>query len=489
MSDADVIVVGAGLAGLVAARDLTRGGLDVVLLEARDRVGGRLLNADLGGGEVVEVGGQWIGPGQTRIAALADELGIGTFRTFDDGESILELGGETRRYSGTIPRLGPLVLADIALARLRLERMARRIPPEAPWEAPGAEALDARTFGDWLESGGMRTRAAREMLRVAARTVWGAEPDDMSLLHVLFYMRSAGGLDPLLDVEGGAQQERIVGGSQRIASALADGLGDRLRLGTPLASLSWSEDGVVATTAGGEEIRARRAVIALPPPLRAAIEISPAPQGDVAAGFPAGRLIKCAAVYPEPFWRADGLSGEALTDAGPVGLTFDNSPPGGSPGVLLGFVGGEAARRWGDAPAADRREAVLADFARIFGPRAAEPSDYLERDWGLEGWSGGGPTFAAPPGGWTSAGPAPPRAPGPHPLGRDRDRDPMGRVHGRGGQLRRARRRRRRRDPLALDSPPSEPSRSSPPSPSPSSSSSSASRQRCISTAPLMPLR
>lgn len=403
--DADVIVVGAGLAGLVAARDLGRAGIDAIVLEARERVGGRLLNGDIGDGEIVELGGQWIGPGQTRVAALADELGIGTFPTFDSGESILELRGQTRRYAGTIPRLGPLVLADIAQARFRLERLARRVPPTAPWEAPGAERLDSRTLADWLARGGMRTHAAREMLRIAARTVWGAEPEDMSLLHVLLYMRSAGGLDPLLDVEGGAQQDRIVGGSQRLALALAAELGAQVRLAAPLTALEHSEAGVAATTGTGERLAARRAIVAVPPPLRASFELSPTPDTDVAAAFPAGRLIKCAAVYPEPFWRSEGLSGEALTDAGPVGLTFDNSPPSSTPGVLLGFVGGAAARRWGEVPGEERRAAVLADFARLFGPRAAAPDDYLELDWGRESWSGGGPTFAAPPGGWRNAGP------------------------------------------------------------------------------------
>lgn len=402
--DADVIVAGAGLAGLVAARDLDRGGAEVVVLEARERVGGRLLNGELPGGEIIELGGQWIGPAQKRVGALADELGVGTFPTFNRGASILELGGSTHRYSGTIPRLGPLVLLDIAQARLRLEWLARKVPAEAPWAASGADRLDGRTLADWLERGGMLTGAAREMLRIAARTIWGAEPEDMSLLHALAYIRSAGGLDPLFDVEGGAQQNRIVGGSVRLATALAERLGERVRLGTPLAALEWSANGVLARAAGGEELRARRAIVAVPPPLRASIEFSPAAPGEVAARIPAGRLIKCAAVYPEPFWRNEGLSGEGLSDVGPIGLTFDATPPGDVPGVLLGFVGGAAARRWGEVDVAERRRAVLADLARIYGPRAGSPDAFLERDWGREEWSGGGPTFAVPPGGWSAAG-------------------------------------------------------------------------------------
>lgn len=402
--DADVIVAGAGLAGLVAARELARSGLEPIVLEARDRAGGRLLNAELAGGAIAELGGQWIGHGQARVAALADQLGVGTFPTFHQGDSVLELDGRMRRFSGTIPRLGPLVLLDIAIARIRLERLARRLDTAVPWEARGAGQLDSLTFAGWLGAGGMRTRAARRMLRIAGRTIWGAEPEDMSLLHVLFYIRAAGGLDPLFDVEGGAQQNRIVGGAQRLPLRLAEELGDRVRLGTPVVALHGSERSVLARTAAGEELKARRAIIAVPPAVRASIELRPA-AADIGDRFPAGRLIKCVAGYAEPFWRDAGLSGEALSDAGPVGLTFDSSTPDGTTGALVGFVGGAAARRWSRATAAERRSAVLADLARIFGPRAARPESYFEQDWGLESRSGGGPTFAVPPGGWTSAGP------------------------------------------------------------------------------------
>lgn len=411
--DLDVVIVGAGLAGLSAARGLERRGATVAVIEARERVGGRLLNAAIGGDAIVEIGGQWVGPGQDRVLDLAAELGLATFPTFDEGESLLELEGRTRRYSGTIPRLGPLVLADIALARWRLQRLAARVPLDAPWEAPAVGRLDSRTLADWLD-GRMLTGKARRLLRIAGRTVWGAEPEQMSLLHALFYVAGAGGLDPLLDVEGGAQESRIVGGSQLLAERSAAELGEPVRLGSPVEAISVGGGGVVVE--GAETLRARRAIVAVPPPLRGGIRFSPelpAPHRRVPASVPMGRLIKCVATFPAPFWRPQGLSGEALSDVGPATLTFDNSPPSGEPGVLLGFVGGSDAERLAALPERARRDAVLDGLARLFGPRAAEPELYIEQDWGRERWSGGGPTFVVPPGGWSAAGPGLRAAAGP----------------------------------------------------------------------------
>jgi monoamine oxidase len=405
--EADVVVVGAGLAGLAAAREVERAGRSVAVLEARERVGGRLLSEPIGDGEQVEVGGQWVGPTQDRVLALARDLGLETFPTHADGDNVLELGGKLRRYSGTIPRVGPLVLADIALARLRIDRLSRRVDPEAPWESPDAQELDSKTFATWLR-GGMRTRTARQLMTVAGRTVWGAEPAEMSLLHVLFYVRSGHGFDMLMDVEGGAQQDRIVGGSQLLATALAERLEGPVELGAP-AERVVSRAGGVRVEAGDVTATAGRAIVAVPPSLRARIEFAPElPPGhrQLSERMVPGWLTKCTAVYSEPFWRKDGLSGEGLSETGPATLTFDNSPPDGEPGVLVGFVGGADARRFAGLGESQRRREVLEGFARMFGERALAAERYIEVDWAREAWSGGGPTSNMPPGGWTAVGPA-----------------------------------------------------------------------------------
>jgi monoamine oxidase len=406
--EADVAVIGAGLAGLTAARRLTAQGASVVVVEARERVGGRVLNEDIGGGKVVEVGAQWIGPTQNRLATLAGELRIATFPTHSHGQNVLEYGGALRRYSGTIPRINPLVLVDVERAQRKLNRLARTVPTEAPWEAPGAARLDSQTAATWIRRN-VFTRGGRSLLELGIEAVWAAEPEDMSLLHMLFYIHSAGSLQMLFDTEGGAQQDRFVGGSQLIAIRMAEELGEeRVLLGHPVRAIEHGPGGVIVR-ADGAEVRARRAILAIAPTLAGRLSYGPPLSGfrdQLTQRMPLGTVAKCMAVYPEPFWRADGLSGEGTSDAGPVRLTFDNSPPDGSPGVLLGFLEGRHARQLGRLPADERRAAVVDCFVRLFGPRAARPDAYVERLWAEEEWSRGCYGCHLPTGAWTNYGPA-----------------------------------------------------------------------------------
>jgi len=414
---ADVAVVGGGLSGLGAARALADAGREVVVLEARDRVGGRLLNVPLGDGGVgVDLGGQWVGSDHSRVQRLAAELGIEIFPQHSGGRNLLDVGGKRRRYRGTIPRLGLRVLWDVFVARRRIERIAREVGSEAPWASPRAAELDAITAAEWCERN-VRTPVARELIGLAGRTVWGAEPKEVSMLHLAFYVAAAGGFDKLVDTEGGAQQDLLEGGAQQLPLGLAESLGDRVKLNAPVTRIEQREDRV-QLTAGALAVEAERAIVAAPPAIAARIELDPAPppaRRMLGERMRPGAIVKCLALYEEPFWRADGLSGEAVTDHGPVTLTFDSSPRDGSAGVLLGFVGGPEARQATTMSAGERRAAVLACFERLFGPEAARPLDYAEQDWSAERWSGGGPTGNFGPGGWTECGWA--------------LREPHGRVH------------------------------------------------------------
>ena len=404
---ADVLVVGAGLAGLTTARGLTAAGQSVLVLEARDRVGGRVVNSALGDGKIVEMGGQWAGPGQDRVLALAAELGVATFPTYDTGRNVLHFNGKRGVYTGAIPRINPLVLADVAQAQARFESMAKRVPLQAPWTASRAARLDSQTFETWVRRNTAST-GARTLLALAAEAVFAAEPGDVSLLHVLFYAHSGGSLQRLIDTTGGAQQDRFVGGSALLAERLAEHLGAQVRLSAAVRRVETRGESVLAVTDAGE-FSGRRIVVTAPPLLAGRIEYDPAlppAREQLTQRTPMGSVIKCQVIYDEPFWRKDGLSGQATGDGEGSRVVFDNSPPDGSPGVLLAFLEGDEARRLGRAAADVRRQAVVDSLVRYFGPRAGSPEAYLELDWQQEKWSGGcyGTLFG--PNVWTRYGAA-----------------------------------------------------------------------------------
>ena len=404
---ADVLVVGAGLAGLAAARDLVAAGRSVLVLEARDRVGGRVVSQGIGDGKIVEMGGEYAGPTQDRVYALAADLGVTTFPTYDTGRKVLHFNGKRATYGGTIPRISPFVLFDIGLAQARLEALARKVPAEAPWTAPGAEKLDGQTFQTWMRRNGV-SKSARTLLALAVEAVFAAEPGDISLLHMLFYVHAGGSFQRLIDTTGGAQQDRFTGGSALLAEGLAARLGDVVRLEAPVGRIEVRGDAVTAATPAGQ-FGSRRVIVATPPHLAGRIEYSPAlpsAREQLTQRTPMGSVIKCQVIYDEPFWRKDGLSGQATGDGTGTRVVFDNSPPDGTPGILLAFVEGDEARRLGRESAAVRRQTVLDSLVRYFGPRAAKPEAFLELDWQQEKWSGGCYSTLFGPNVWTRYGPA-----------------------------------------------------------------------------------
>lgn len=405
--ECDVVVVGAGLAGLTAASGLQRAGCDVVVLEARDRVGGRVLNQELSDGLVVDMGGQFVGPTQRRVLDLAAEVGVPTCPIFTGGLTVLEIGGKRHAYR-KVPRLGPAQLADAGRVIVALERLARRVDVRAPWQAPGAELADSRTLADWARRN-VRTRLGRFSIEAFSQGVLACEPGEVSLLHVLFYLRSAGGLRQLSETSGAAQQDRFAGGSQLIAIRLAERLGaDRVRLGAPVTRIE-QRPGGVTVHANGIVASGRRAVVAVPPALAGRIRYEPplpADRDQLTQAVPMGSVIKCLAVYDEPFWRDAGYNGQATSDGPGATVTFDTGQQEGPPGVLLGFVPGARARRLARADPAERRAEVLGSFGRYFGPAALRPASYVEHDWTSEEWTRGCYGAHFPPGTWTQFGPA-----------------------------------------------------------------------------------
>jgi monoamine oxidase len=409
----DVAIVGAGLAGLTAARELTKAGHEVCVLEARDRVGGRTLNHHVSKGVVAEAGGEFIGPTQNHIAALAKEVGVKTFKTYNQGQDLLYARGQLSRYPAAGLPPDPDVQQAVIAAVTGLDRMAAEVPLKAPWKAKNAAQWDAMTLADWANTN-VTSDVGRRTVTTAANAIWGADPAELSLLYVLAYVAASGdekhkgSFVRLITTEGGSQESRFVGGSQLVSEKVAAKLGSRVVLRSPVRSIH--QDGQrVTVTSDRLIVHAKQAIVAIPPVLLAGIHFSPdAPRlrRNLARRIVPGHIIKWEAVYDKPFWRDAGLSGQVISDTGPARSTFDNTPPGGTPGILFGFIGGADAAAAAKMTAGERRAAVLENFVAYFGPQAGTPLDSFEMDFTSEAWTGGCPVGHTRPGTLRRFGPA-----------------------------------------------------------------------------------
>jgi monoamine oxidase len=408
---ADVVVVGAGLAGLAAARDVVAGGRSVLVLEARDRVGGRVLSHTLQGGSYSELGGMFTGPTQDHIQALARDFGVALYPTYNTGNNVF-VGGDGRREEfpsdtplGTAPA-DPLVAPDIALAVTQLDEMATQVDVDEPWSSPHAEEWDRQTLDTWLRA---HTSGNPEFMAVASaatEAIFGCEPGELSLLFTVFYLAASGNeenqgtFERNFNTAGGAQERRFAGGTHLIPQRMAAQLGNRILLNAPVRRIDQSGSGVTVHSDAGV-VNAARAIVAIPPTLAGRIFYEPAlpPLRDqLTQRMPQGSLMKFEAVYPTPFWRDRGLTGQVVSENGPVKVTFDASPEAGRPGIMMGFIGGHEARDWEQSSAASRRDAVLRQFAHFFGDEALSPQEVVEFNWSTEVWNRGCPVAVLGPG-------------------------------------------------------------------------------------------
>jgi monoamine oxidase len=413
--EADVIVVGAGFAGLTAARILAGGGRKVAILDARDRVGGRVKPGRIAG-QTVDLGGQWVGPKQTHLLALLREYGIATTPQYVQGRCIVELNGRRVTGPGESYSLGSANDAAVSRLLARVGELVSQVPLEEPWTAPRAREWDRITVDEWIRSQ-TRNRDARAMMRLMVEGLYAAEPEEVSLLFFLSYIRSGGSLEEHWASENGAQAFHVPGSMHQLAGRMGAEVRGNLTLDAPVTAIAQDASGVTVRSMAGEW-RADRVIVAVPVPLSARIVYDPAlpPQRDaLAQRSPMGSVIKYWIAYKEPFWRRHGLNGDVTSDRPPTDGFYDGSPPDASVGLLVGFISARSAIELTGRPIAERRKLVLGRIAELLGPEGADAIDYVENDWPAEPWTRGCYGANMGPGVLTTLGPA--------------LREPFGRIH------------------------------------------------------------
>ncbi|MFD3439515.1 flavin monoamine oxidase family protein [Streptomyces sp. NPDC058685] len=382
----DVIVLGAGLAGLAAARDLAAGGADVLVVEARDRVGGRVEQTRLPDGRLVQLGGEVVGRAHTAYLALAAELGLTLTPSY-----VAEPGAMARATPEGVSAGDPphwFTGGDDTCHRrvtAAFTALARTVDPDDPWSHPEAAALDRLSVADWLRGEGASPGVVR-LWEIGQLALASGSYERTSLLAALRKNAAVPGSGDgdhydYEDWEG----LRVAEGSATVALRMAEALGERIRLGAPVASVTVEPGRVEVGLAGGETLTAGAVVSALPVgPLRS-VTVSGVSDERMASLHRQRQAVaaKFTAAYDKPFWRGRDLNGLSECE-GVLGSTWPQSE-----GILSALIPPE---RYGvllGMPSHTREHELLGDIARLYGDEAHRPVAAYLRLWGTDPWTQG----------------------------------------------------------------------------------------------------
>jgi monoamine oxidase len=381
----------------------------VLVLEARDRVGGRTLNQTLPDGQPIEAGGEFAGPTQTRVLALAQSVGVGTFKTYNTGQNVLIARGVRSTYAAVpgIPKdvQDPQVYKDTLSTLGLADQLARDVGVRAPWRPKTAAKLDKQTTAQWAKAVN-KSPITPTLIDLASQAIYGKDASQISVLFNAFYCaaagdaKNAGSYGRLITVQGGGQESRFKGGSQEIAIRVAQALGAKVMLNSPVRSIKQGTRGVTVV-ADTVTVEAKRVIVAVPPVLARQIAFTPGLPSDkkrLLNRYTPGDMIKARVIYQTPWWRDKGLTGQFAIDTGPVCATYDSTPESGVPGVILGFIGGRHAKSFRTLDPAGRKQAFVDQLAAAFGDEARQDSEYFDMDWTAEQWTRGCPTGSMAPG-------------------------------------------------------------------------------------------
>ncbi|MDO4917959.1 NAD(P)/FAD-dependent oxidoreductase [Kocuria sp.] len=410
----DVVVVGAGPAGLMAARRLSQAGKSVAVLEARDRVGGRTWS-NVVDGAFLEIGGQWISPDQTELLSLVDELGLQSFPRYREGKAVYIAPDGTRHlYDGHMFPAGESTQNEMDRLIHLMDELAHEIGAKEPWAHPRARELDTVSFRDWLRQNSDDEEACNNIGIFIAGGMLTKPSHAFSALQAVLMAASAGSFSNLVD-EDFILDRRVVGGMQSVSVTMAEQLGvdagtdvvtadpgATVFLNSPVRTIQWAGEGEtyeehdpdfqVRVFSDRVTVKAKDVVVAVPPNLYSRISFEPPlprAQHQMHQHQSLGIVIKIHAVYETPFWREKGLSGTGFGARELSQEVYDNTNHEDERGTLVGFVSDEKADEVFRLPAEERKRLVLESLSHYLGEEALNPVVYYESDFGSEEWTRG----------------------------------------------------------------------------------------------------
>lgn len=398
-----VIIIGAGFSGIAAAKKLHEAGIPFLVLEARERLGGRVYTKQIKEDLYLDFGGQWIGPSQDRMYALCEELGIHYYDTYDQGYNVLDINQQIKKFKGLIPKMDFLSLINLDYVLKKLERLAKSIPLENPWLHPKALEFDSISLGAFIISH-CKTSSCKKVLTLALETVFAAELNEVALLHALFYFKSGRDLNTLINIKNGAQLHRIEGGMQCIVDAMAKPFIDKIIFNKPVEKI-FTEGGKKKISGVDFSFTAEKIIMAIPPTLAGKINFYPmlsSAKKQLIDRIAMGQVGKCFMVYEKPFWRTSGFSGQAFADNNsPFQSMFDASPKDSKYGIILAFTIANRAKAYFENTKEKRKESMLRKLVAYFGKEAETPMFYEDFNMTDEAWSRGCYAGLYPTGAWT----------------------------------------------------------------------------------------
>lgn len=405
----DVIVIGGGISGLSAAKLLVDSGLNVVVLEARNRVGGRTFTSRNAKVNWVDLGGAYVGPTQNRILRLSKELGISTYKVNEVEHLVYHVKGKSYPFRGISPPIwNPLTYLDFNNLWRTIDDMGKEIPAEAPWSAPHAEEWDGMSMKELINKI-CWTQTCKKFATLFVNVNVTAEPHEVSALWFLWYVKQCGGTVRIFSTTNGGQERKFLGGSGQISEKIMERLGNRVKLERPVVCINQSES-VKVETLNHETYEASYVICAVPPTLGQKIHYNPPLppiRNQLIQRIPMGSVIKCMMYYKEAFWRKMGFCGSMVIveENSPIGMTLDDTKPDGSVPAIMGFILSRKARRLAHLTKEERKQRICEIYAKVLGTdEALHPVHYEEKNWCEEEYSGGCYTAYFPPGIMTQFG-------------------------------------------------------------------------------------